>query len=90
MPRAAHAANGAAVAVAPAVLDGGIPSVAKIGKRLLRPLAEGLPLFGRVDLGQPDTVLLSAGVQNGERVAIGDGHHPAAQLAGVGRLSPPG
>jgi hypothetical protein len=28
--------------------------------------------------------LLAAGVQNGERVAIGDGHHPAAQLAGLG------
>lgn len=80
---ATHAADNAAVAVAALALNDGIPAKAKVGKGLLRLLAERLPLLRCVDLGQPYAVLLPSGIEHVHRVAVYYANDPATQLAGL-------
>ena len=65
---AVHAANDAAVTVAPLVLDDSGQAEAKAGKGLFRPLPVWLPLLRRVDLGEAYPVLLVVGIEHGQDV----------------------
>ena len=50
---------------------------------LLRALAERLALFGRIDPGEPDLVLLTGIVEDSERIAVGDADDFAEKLRRV-------
>ncbi len=53
-----------------------------LGKGLLCARAECLGTFGRVDAVEPNLVLVLLGVENGQRVPVGNAHHQAGQSFG--------
>lgn len=66
-------------------MDPGVLAIGQPAEVLLRAVAERLTLLQRVDRGKPDLALSLAGVEDGDRVPVGDTDHPAGQGVGEGR-----
>ncbi len=74
-----HLAERAPVPVRLLIFDRDLFTEHEIGEVLFRLRAEVLTAFRRVDTLKPDAVLLAESVEDGDGVAVGDGHHLARQ-----------
>jgi hypothetical protein len=80
--RGEHATDNTRIAVFLVPDHAHVPREDERGEMLLRALAVSLAALGRVDAREADAVLFVRGVEEGERVAVGDGDDAADDLGG--------